>query len=200
MTRKASLAFLLLPLLVQPALARDHRDHGIHRPLFVAPNGKPYRAQPGDPYPVATWFAEADADHDGQMTRAEFRANFLAYFDTLDTDHDGEIAPDEIEKYETVILPEVHMNPIDLGYSQSDSSSESESGDAPRQPPERPGGAAFFGFSGAPEPLTAMDSNFNRGISRAEYSAAADRAFRKLDPQSHGYLTLDTLPKTAAQR
>ena len=40
----------------------DSRPRGA---LFVSPSGEPFRSRPGEPYPVAVWFAQADADHDG---------------------------------------------------------------------------------------------------------------------------------------
>jgi hypothetical protein len=51
--------------------------------LFVSPAGKPFRGAPGQAAPIDRWFAE------------------------LDTNHDGEIAPDEVTRYETEILPEM---------------------------------------------------------------------------------------------
>ena len=75
--------------------------------LFVSPAGEPFRGAPGQPAPLAAWFAQADADHDGILTYAEFQADFRRYFAVLDTNHDGEIAPDEVTRYETEILPEM---------------------------------------------------------------------------------------------
>jgi hypothetical protein len=75
--------------------------------LFVSPAGKPFRGAPGQPAPIEAWFAEADANHDGVIGYAEFQADFRRYFAELDTNHDGEIAPDEVTRYETEILPEI---------------------------------------------------------------------------------------------
>jgi hypothetical protein len=75
--------------------------------LFVSPAGKPFRGAPGQPAPMAAWFAEADADGDGAVSFAEFQADFRRWFAALDTSHDGEIAPDEVTRYETEILPEM---------------------------------------------------------------------------------------------
>jgi hypothetical protein len=75
--------------------------------LFVSPAGKPFRGAPGQPAPIEAWFAEADANHDGTIGYAEFQADFRRYFAELDTNHDGEIAPDEVTRYETEILPEM---------------------------------------------------------------------------------------------
>ncbi len=75
--------------------------------LFIAPCGKPYRGQFGDPYPVVVWFAEADTNHDGRLTMLEMRADAARFFAELDADQDGEIDPDEVTRYETVIAPEI---------------------------------------------------------------------------------------------
>lgn len=67
---------------------------------FVSPFGEPFLSQPGEPYPVAAWFAGADTDHDGALTFAEFAADGQRWFTALDLDGDGEIGPDEIAIYE----------------------------------------------------------------------------------------------------
>ncbi|MBV9840866.1 MAG: EF-hand domain-containing protein [Sphingomonadaceae bacterium] len=201
-------SIVLLPLALLAATgataAKLPSDHAMQRMLFVAPNGKPYRGAPGQPYPSAAWFAEADANHDGKLTRAEYRAAFIAYFDTLDINHDGEIDPNEIEHYENDILPETHMTGGGFaGYAASEaqaSAGDDDSSDGPKQPPEQPGGASFFGFFHFAEPIVWMDTNFNRGISRDEFAAGADRSWRMLNPDGKPWLTLSDLPKTQAQR
>lgn len=202
------LAASLLPLLALPAAApaaKPPSDRAMARMLFVAPNGRPWRGQPGEPYPSAAWFAAADANHDGKLTRAEYIAEFASYFDTLDSDHDGEIGPDEISRYEHDILPEVQMSAGAFGgiATYADAPPPSEDGsdsDSPPSPPERVGGASFFNFFRTPEPLLTMDLNFNRGISRAEYAAAAARTWRMLNAEGKAWLTLADLPRTQAQR
>ncbi|MDB5700978.1 MAG: EF-hand protein, partial [Sphingomonadales bacterium] len=79
----------------------DHagsREPGGFRPgiLFISPAGQPFRAAPGDPYPVATWFAQTDTNHDGQLTIGEMRDDATRFFAELDANHDGEIDPDEV--------------------------------------------------------------------------------------------------------
>jgi hypothetical protein len=44
-----------------------------------------------------------------------------------------------------------------------------------------------------PEPVTSADTNFNRGVSLAEFREAAARRFLALDVDHHGYLTLAAL-------
>lgn len=75
--------------------------------LFISPAGEPFRAEPGAPYPVAAWFAQADADHDGALTRDEFVADALRFFDKIDNDHNGVIDGFEVSTYETQVAPEI---------------------------------------------------------------------------------------------
>lgn len=75
--------------------------------LFVSPCGEPFRAPPGDPYPVGRWFAAADANHDGRLDRAEFVADAMRFFATLDLDGDGYIDGRELRRYEHDIVPEM---------------------------------------------------------------------------------------------
>src|SRR6202012_4839972 len=104
-------ASLLFPVLVASALAGCASDDtgGGGRPrtpqgplpnVFVSPEGKPFHAARGAPYPVVAWFAEADTDHDGKLTREEFRQDAAAFFRTLDTNHDGVLDGAEVSQYE----------------------------------------------------------------------------------------------------
>ena len=80
-----------------------------HDQLFIAPSGEPFRAARGEPYPVDVWFARADADHDGKLTRSEFRRDFMTYFAVLDVNHDGIVDAKEITRYEEDLVPEVRV-------------------------------------------------------------------------------------------
>ncbi len=71
--------------------------------LFIAPSGEPFRAPMDAPYPLATWFAGADHNHDGRLDLTEFTWDFDRFFDSLDTDHDGTLRSDEIERYERMV-------------------------------------------------------------------------------------------------
>jgi hypothetical protein len=91
----------------QDDAAPPHRHGGHGGGLFVSPSGRPYRAAPGEPYPVVVWFAETDTDHDGSLDRAELRADAAAFFAILDRNHDGVIDPEEVTYYEQNIVPEI---------------------------------------------------------------------------------------------
>jgi hypothetical protein len=75
--------------------------------VFISPAGQPFRAPPGQPYPVGAWFAQADKDHDGRLTREEFRADFEAFFRVLDANSDGVIDGFELSDYEKTVAPEI---------------------------------------------------------------------------------------------
>jgi hypothetical protein len=132
--------------------------------FFLSPAGEPFRITAGGPSPLAAWFAGADADHDGVLTFAEFRADFRRFFATLDTNHDGEIAPDEVSRYETEILPEIVLRTV-----------------------------ARYGLIPVQHPIMAADDDFNRGVSVAEFDHAAASRFNLLDERHVGRLTLEQL-------
>ena len=75
--------------------------------LFISPCGEPYRGRPGDAYPVALWFKQADLNHDGAIDRAEFRADHAGFFDALDADGDGVLNGEELAFYESHVAPDV---------------------------------------------------------------------------------------------
>jgi hypothetical protein len=80
--------------------------------LFVSPCGEPYRGKPGDPYPVALWFKQADLNHDGVITRDEFRADHKGFFEALDYDDAGVLDGPKIAFYESKVLPDLFITTI----------------------------------------------------------------------------------------
>jgi hypothetical protein len=75
--------------------------------LFISPCGEPFRGKAGDPYPVALWFKQTDANHDGAIDKAEFRADHAGFFDALDNDANGVIDGPEVSFYENRVAPDV---------------------------------------------------------------------------------------------
>jgi Ca2+-binding EF-hand superfamily protein len=132
--------------------------------FFLSPAGEPFRTTPGGSSPLATWFAGVDTDHDGVLSFAEFRADFRRFFAALDTNRDGEIAPDEVARYETEILPEIASRVV-----------------------------ARYGLIPIQHPIMAADIDLNRGVSVAEFDHAAVSRFNLLDEHHVGRLTLQQL-------
>ncbi len=108
-------------------------EPGPQRPrlqLFISPAGEPFRAPADAPYPVAAWFAGADANHDGALSRDEFVADAARFFAVLDADHDEVIDGFEVSTYEKKIAPEILLGGMAMGGGGPDGGG--------RRPPRRP--------------------------------------------------------------
>jgi Ca2+-binding EF-hand superfamily protein len=131
------------------------------------------------------WFAQADANHDGILTADEMAADADRFFKTLDLNHDGEIDPDEITNYEAYIVPDLRVDPIftaaDLPGGEHEEHVDDETN------------AGRMGLLKIPEPVASADTNFDRGVSTAEFDAAAKQRFQLLDSRNTGGLTLRDL-------
>ena len=169
--------------------------------VYIAPMGAPFRTD-GTTDPMALWFAEADPDHDGRLTPAEFSADADRFFVTLDSNHDGEIDPQEIIVYEGQVAPEIRL------YQQGAQDRRPRTGrerKAARQAArsrvdyDMAYGAGKFASLNIPEPVASADLDINRGVSRAEFAQVAANRFAMLDAAARGYLTADMLPRSPAQ-
>ena len=83
-----------------PAAAAKHDVANI----FFSPCGEPFRGHDKGPYAVALWFAQADANKDGVLTREEFRADAVRFFASLDLNKDGKLDSAEIKHYEAAVF------------------------------------------------------------------------------------------------
>lgn len=202
----------------------DSRPPASRPSLFVSPAGEPFRAGPGEPYPVAVWFKGADANADGKLTRDEFVADAARFFRTLDANHDGVIDGIELKAYETEIVPEItEERAPELGRQRPTSSTfgNEQGGNQNRRRGDGDGGgggqggrrrggpslgglavaegAAPYGLLGEREPVAAADLDINSRITLDNFKAKATQRFTTLDVDGKGYLLLTELPKTPAQ-
>jgi hypothetical protein len=179
-----------------------HGDHGRRGPrLFVSPSGEPFRGGNG----LAAWFAQADADHDGAITFAEFQADAMRAFRLYDTNGDGVIDGFEIQAYERERVPEISEITIEgpegappggrafgrRGHGMGGGP------EGAAQDPKPPGagrdGAARYSLLNEPEPLLAADEDVDGKVTLAEWTHATARRFAELDRDHTGRLTLESL-------
>jgi hypothetical protein len=191
------LDLLILPLLAASAAAAEPAGPprtGIGRTdaVFISPMGEPFRTAGEREDLAGRWLAGADVDHDGVLALAEMEADAARFFATLDGNGDGEIDPAEIERYESVVAPEIrrlsYRSPPGggvRGHGGHGVSGEIRRGEGGgRRRAERSG--TPISLLGLPEPVTAADADFNRGISRAEFKRAAGERFVLLDANRDG--------------
>jgi hypothetical protein len=135
----------LLSILVPFAvLAQDAPPRPAPTRLFIAPSGEPFRAPLDAPYPLTTWFAGADHNHDGRVDLTEFTWDFDRFFDSLDTDHDGTLRSDEIERYERMV-PELRGG----GFASGGFGGGERHGGGGHRRGGHGGGGGFSSFGGA---------------------------------------------------
>lgn len=181
--------------------------------VFLSPSGEPYRGGREAPYASALWFARADADHDGRLTLAEFRADALRAFALYDTDGNGVIDAFEIQHYEEAVAPEIlpRIGGLRAGEG-ADTSLFHGRGAGRGRGGERPApegkevagdrtvsGAGLYAMLAEPEPITAADADVSGTVTRAEWLARTDVRFALLDRAGRGYLTLAGLPEPEAE-
>ncbi|MBL8556666.1 MAG: hypothetical protein JNL41_20500 [Phenylobacterium sp.] len=190
-----------------PGFGDEDEGDGPPRPrvqLFVSPSGQPFRAPPGQPYPSAAWFAAADADHDGRLTRAEFRADADAWFRALDADGDGMIGMPEVTRWEEELVPEIARMAMGGGMGMGGGGRGMGRGGmggarGRNELNTRAQGAAAFSLINEPHPIRGADSDVDYKVTRAEWRAAADRRFAILDPDGDGVVLAADLKRTPAQ-
>lgn len=170
----------------------DEPARNIGRYLFISPMGEPFRS---DHEPQDVWFDQADANHDGALTLAEFRKDAMRWFAVLDRGHDGEIDPDDIEYYESVLVPEIR---VDADEGDTETTSEGEDSGSTTIVRHNRKGAALYSYLDYPEPVMVADTNFNRGVDPREFDHAAEVRFAILDANHDGKIERAELPKISA--
>ncbi|MGH7011879.1 MAG: hypothetical protein ACREEX_13680 [Caulobacteraceae bacterium] len=216
--REATIGVLLLAGwgFAAPASWADQADELPN--VFISPCGEPFRAKPGAPYPVIDWFHEADANHDGKLTREEFNADAGRFFKKLDLNGDGVLSPQEVALYERAVCPEILGLRVIVGWAspfptarlqlaqmmgQAPGPSMGQDQGVPIPPPTTKApddaatqGASPFSFFNEPEPVMAADFSFSGLITSAEFQKLSNVHFDDLDIAKAGFLTLAGLPQT----
>lgn len=182
--------------------------------VFISPMGEPFRGGESDAYPLDSWFARVDANHDGALEWDEFKADAIAFFHRLDTNHDGVLDGAEVTAYEQDVAPEIlprvaRLTAKDMAPLPSDdpevnrdraAQDAAANGQVTRPRADLLAGAAVFGVTTEPEPVAASDTDFDGKISLDEWIQSARRRFDYLDKNHDGRIDRAELPKTPAEK
>jgi hypothetical protein len=158
---------------------------------FISPSGEPFRPSLAAPDPFEAWFAQVDANHDGVIDRAEFRADALRFFKRLDTNGDGVIDGFEINNYESRIAPELAAEAE--GRFADDGPGGGGHGRGGRHGEGQNTGRGFAQILGEPEPVSGADYDLDGKVSLADWMKATDARFDLLDTGKTGQLTHEQL-------
>ena len=209
----------------EPRLGDGPLDGGAHppgapgdrmRPLFISPAGEPFHGADAGPPPVALWFAQADADHDGKLTRRELTGDFERFFKRLDTNGDGVIDGFEAQAYERTVAPELlpRIGRLRAGEGQdqqlfkrgggggASAGRGGRRGDIGGGKVSAAGGAQAAGvYQLLPdaEPIISADVDLDGKVTLTEWRGRAAVVFAELDAKLVGFLTLEGLPNTPQQ-
>ena len=159
---------------------------------FISPMGEPFRSRSDADDALTRWFRQADRNSDGLIEPSELQADAERFFAALDTDHDGEIDPVELNQYELEVAPEI-QTAMKTMHGPGVKKKKREGIDDMLGLTGALQGAARYGLLNIPEPVAAADTDFDRGVSLAEFKAAAAKRFELLDSERTGKLTLQEL-------
>lgn len=203
---KAIPLVLLSLALVSPAGAQSPPQQPPQRiPVYLSLMGEPFRGTVGGPRPLADWFAVADRDHDGAVSRAEMLEDASRFFKILDVDGDGVINTIEMSRYEREIAPAQIR--FDGGLKPFRSSDKSDSvGRGSPEDPDREGRRSFSSIGGGsrrilrdlqylevPQPVMMADGDVNQRVTADEFAKMASKRFVLNDKNGDGRLEASEL-------
>ncbi len=132
------------------------------------------------PHEGSAFIRDYDANHDGQVTRAEFDAGRVARFRATDTNGDGWVSEDEyVAEY---------SGRLEQQLAASDRSEEKKAEERQRQIRQT---HVRFGV---------LDKDKDGKMTQAEYDASGARAFAEQDDDKDGIITQADAAATAAKQ
>lgn len=132
------------------------------------------------PHEGSAFIHDYDADHDGQVTRAEFDASRVARFKATDANGDGWVSEEEY-------VGEYHAR-LEQQLAASDRSEEKKTEERQRQMRQ-----AHVRFD-------VLDKDKDGKMTQAEYDASGARTFAEQDDDKDGIVTAADAAATAARQ
>ena len=180
-------------LAAQPASAKGS--------VYLSLMGEPFRTNAAGEHPFDQWFALADADGDGDISRTEFRADAEAFFASLDTNADKVIDADEMAAYEQAAPGRTRAAGGVVAAASSrrptpKSSAPVEEGqvalvtsNAPSATRIHPGQSPKVVSANVPQPVAMADLNLDRRVTLDEFLKTANKRFTNYDVDQDARLT-----------
>ncbi len=128
-------------------------------------------------------FERADANGDGFVSKQEFAATRDTMFQTIDANKDGILSQDELQKARETWRQKMGKAAPDQSQMQPGIQAQAQN-DQPGQQP----GKERHGF------MRRADTNQDGQISTAEFAAAGDKMFARLDDNGDGKIAKDEVP------
>ncbi len=173
---------------------------------MAAPRGGPDRHGPPMRPELAYVYLlkTADANKDGKITKEEFAARQGALFTEIDANKDGSITPKEMRDYRKAKMEafrEANPRPERANADGPDGKKggpdqADRKGHEGRKHEGRHGGmGGKGGHGGRMNAMFAMiDTDGNGQISKAEFTAAGEKMFARLDKNNDGVISIDDMP------
>lgn len=133
----------------------------------------------------------ADTNKDGKISKEEFAARQDALFAEIDKDKDGSITPKEMREYRHAKMEAfraAHPRP------EGDEGKRPEGKRAEREHGGRQGWGKHGGKGGGFAMIRMADTDENGQVSKAEFTAAGEKMFERLDRNKDGVISIDDMP------
>ena len=177
---------------------------------FISPMGEPFRARSATDDTLADWFSQADRNRDGVLTADEMvgrcrpllraarhRSEMARSIPTSSPITNRRSRPTFRSCRERGVRPASRRSEASDDRPERSPAHARAMASEWRKPSSAIGGglqgAARYGLLNMPEPVAAADTDFDRGISRAEFSAGRRARFAAARQRSIGRLTLAQL-------
>jgi hypothetical protein len=138
----------------------------------------------------------ADANKDGKISKEEFAARQDALFTEIDKDKDGSITPKEIREYRQAKMEAfraAHPRP-EREEAKADEGKGPEGKRAEREHGGRQGWGKHGGKAAGFALIRWADTDENGQVSKAEFTAAGEKMFERLDRNKDGVISIDDMP------
>ncbi len=138
----------------------------------------------------------ADTNKDGKITKEEFAARQDALFAEIDKDKDGSITPKEMREYRQAKMEAfraAHPRP-EAADAKAGEGKGPEGKRAEREHGGRQGWGKHGGKGGAFAMMRMADTDENGQVSKAEFTAAGEKMFERLDRNKDGVISFDDMP------